>query len=208
MTSPARHDLVGLLVLRGHPPAVLAWAAKGVVPVTVGRLDGWTVLLPGGASRAAPPYDDAVLLLAARPLAPRLGPALGFWVIDGRAVLTVQGRRGAGVRWVVWEPEHGLVRPPGLDLAPPAAIVGAAGGGSREELVEILHERHVPPERLLAAVVTVLELPGARLLLDKEAAPLLLGEPRHVEPDDAQVGRFDDAVRDAVLLRRELEHDP
>lgn len=208
MTTPGRHDLVGLQVLRGHHSAVLAWGAKGVVPVTVGRLDRWTVLLPRGASRAAPPYDDAVLLLAARPLAPRLGPALGFWVIDGRAVLTVQGRRRAGVRWVVWEPEHGLVRPPGLDLAPPAAILGAAGAGTREELVSILQERHVPPAHLLAAVVTVLELPGARLLHDQATASALLEEPRQIEPDDTQVARFDDAVRDAVLLRRELEHGP
>lgn len=196
----------GLLLLRGAVPDVAAWARKGVVPVTVAALEGWTVVLGNGPSRAQPPYDDALTMLAARRVPARMRPALGFFVIDGRAVVTAQSgpRHRRGPRWVVWDPEHGVLRPPGLPVAPPAQLVQAAGGGSRSELVEILRERHLDPARLLAAVTVTLGLPGGRLLVRPEEVADLEGAVEK-EPDPVQVRYFDDTVRDAVELRRELE---
>ncbi|WP_161958504.1 hypothetical protein [Ornithinimicrobium cavernae] len=197
-------DPAGLLLLRGPLPDVSAWVRRGVVPATVVPMQGWTAVLPEQRSFADPPYADGTMLLAGRPVPRRLGPALGFWVLDGRAVITVQTRGRRGIRWVVWEPERGIVSPPGLAVAGPVTLQRLAGGGSRSELVEILHELYVQPDRLLAAVVAVLELPGARLLLDSSGVTDLPGAVP-VLPAPRQVGYFNDAVRDAVALRQELE---
>ncbi len=193
-------------LLRGSPGEVGAWLRRGVVPVTVGRLGAWTVVLPRGVSRAAPPYTDPLPILAARPVPARLGPALGFWVVDDRAVIAVAGARRTQPRWVVWDPAEGVVRPPGLEVAPVSALLRAAGGGSGQDVLELLRERHVRPERLLAALVAVLELPGAQLVLDAEGEAFAnVREALAVEPEDREVATFDESVRDAVLLRRELE---
>lgn len=206
-SARASEPLIGLQLLRGAPGPVASWLRAGVVPVTVGRLGGWSAVLPRGRSRAAAPYDEPLPILASRPVPAGLGPAIGFWVLDGRAVIAVSGARRNGLRYVVWEQGTGVVRPPGLEVAPAQVILRAAGGGSRADLVELLRERHVAPDRLLAAVVTTLELPGARLLIDP-ADRSELRESVAVEPEDKQVAIFDDVVRDAVLLRRELEPEP
>lgn len=197
----------GLLISRGRPGEVLAWAATAVVPVVVAPLAGRTVLVPRGPSAVGPPYDDAAMLCAARPAPVRLAPTLGLWVIGGRAVLTVQPRHWRRtVRWVVWDPEHGVLRPPGLARASPQQVIAAAGGGDRAELTAFLAERRHPPVRILAGVLAVLGLPGGHLLTDPAAADGLPGSVRHA-PDPEQVGYFEDAVRDTQLLRRELGAD-
>ena len=202
----------GVLLAAGPRAEVDVWVAGTVVPVTVVPGDRWTTVLLRGPSAAEPPYDDGPLVLASRALAPKAGPGLGFFVIDDRAVLTVhpRGRRRA-TRWVVWEPESGLLRPPGLELAGPAEVVTVAGAGTgeagrrdvRDELVELLHETHVRPARMLQAVMATLGLPGARLLENPDAADAVEGATTHT-PDRRQVGWFDDAVRDSVRLRHEL----
>ncbi len=180
------------------------WAAKSVVPVVVARLGLHTVLVPRGLSAVGAPYDDAAMMCAARPVPLRVAPALGFWVIDDRAVLTVYGtdwRRT--IRWVIWDPELGMLRPPGVQIATPDQVVRAAGGGVTSELIEILAERHHPPQRLLSAVVSLLGLPGADVLLTPEVVQGWSKATRH-EPEARQVDIFEDAVKDAVALRREL----
>lgn len=185
----------------------MSWAAKGVVPVAVASIRGRTVLVPRGPSAAGPPYDDAAMLCAARPAPRRLTPTLGCWVIEGRAVLTVQLRhRKRQIRWVVWDPDLGVLRPPGLDVATPLQVIAAAGGGDREELTAMLAERRHPPVRLLGGVLAVLGLPGAHLLGDPAAADAMPEATVHV-PDATQVAYFEDAVKDSLLLRRELGAD-
>lgn len=194
-----------MLLLRASPPEVSAWVRKGVVPVTVAPLPDWTVVMPTGDPFVGAPYDDSLTMLACRHVPRRLGPALGFFAIGGRGVITVQGRsRRRRVRWVVWEPERGVVRPAGLDLAPPSMLIRAAGGGDRAELVEILAERHLAPHKLLAATTAVLGLPGGRLLIDPAGVDDLEGAIDR-EPQEREVAYFEDAVRDSVQLRRELE---
>lgn len=197
-------DPLGLLLMRGPLPDVATWLRRGVVPATVAPLEGWTAVFPEPRSFAEPPYADGTLLMANRRIPRNLGPAIGFWVVDGRAVITVQTRGRGGVRWVVWEHERGLVEPPGLPVAGPVTLQRVAGGGSRAELVEILHELYVQPDRLLAAVVSVLELPGARLLVDSSGVAELPGAVS-VLPAPREIDYFNDAVRDAVALRQELE---
>lgn len=195
----------GLLLLRGAPPEVSDWVRRGVVPVTVAPLPGWTAVLPNGPSRAEPPYDDALTLLAARHVPPKVAPAIGFFAIGGRAVITVQTRSvRRHVRWVVWDPARGVLRPPDLAVAPPQLLLRAAGGGDRRELVEILAERHLAPHKLLAAVTAVLGLPGGRLLIDRAEVEDIAGAIDR-EPLEREVGYFEDAVKDSVRLRRELE---
>lgn len=195
---------LGLLVLRASVPEISGWVRSGVVPVTLAPMGQWTAAITGATSLVAAPYDDARVLLAARRLPRRLRPALGFFAIDGRAVITVQAGHRSRVRWVVWEPGRGVVQPPGLEQAGPALLVSAAGGGQRRDVVEILQEKHLPAERILAAIMTVLGLPGVDVVLGRVTAEELDGAIRR-EPDDEQLGYFETAVHDAVLLRRELE---
>lgn len=197
-------DGAGLLLLRGPVSEVSAWLRKGVVPATIVPVDGWTAVLPEARAYTDPPYADGMLLLAGRRVPRNLGPALGFWVIDGRAVITAQTKGRRDIRWVVWEPEVGIVSPPGLPSAGPITLQRLAGGGSRSELVEILRELYVQPDRLMAAVVSVLGLPGAKLLVDSGGAEGL-PEAVSVLPAPKEIGYFNDAVHDAVRLRQELE---
>lgn len=181
----------------------VAWARRGVVPVSAVSAEGWTVLVPVGPAQASEPYDDPVLLLLGRRVPRRLGPSLVMGEVDGRAVACVRGGAAARrPRWLVWEPAAGLLRPPGLDLAVPSALVRAAGSGSPAEVREILAERHVPAPKLLAALAAVLGLPHARLLVAPQEADEL---PERVmaSPSPRQVDWFQDAVRDRVLLRQE-----
>ncbi|CAN5470445.1 hypothetical protein BH23ACT6_BH23ACT6_24230 [soil metagenome] len=195
---------VGLWLSHGRLSDVNSWAAKTVVPVVVTRMGLHTVLVPRGRSAIGAPYDDAATLCAARPAPSRLAPAIGFWVIEERAVITVQlsGWRRQ-VRWVVWDPERGVLRPPGVESAGPAQVLRAAGGGARRDLVEMLAERHHPPARLLAAVVSLLGLPGAEVLLDPSAADRWTRVQVH-DPAAREVAYFEDSVKHAVALRREL----
>lgn len=203
-----RSDLpqAALVLAAGPRREVDAWVGAGVVPVTVVPLESWIGVVARGPSRVGEPYDDGPLMLAARALGPKAGPGLGFFEIDGRAVITVhpQGRR-RGVRWVVWEPDVGLLRPPGLELAGPAEVVSLAGAAPpvRDELVELLHETRVRPARMLRAVMATLNLPGHRLVEQPDHVDTLPGATDHA-PDERQVGWFEDAVRDSVRLRREL----
>jgi hypothetical protein len=206
-TGPRPGDApTGLLLLSGSRSEVDGWVARHVAPLVVAPLGAWTLLVAVGSSHVGAPYDDAGTVLAARPVAPRAGPALGFFEIDGRAVVTVHvpGRR-RNPTWVVWEPDIGLLRPPGLDLAGPAELVRVAGrpSSAREELVDLLHETQARPMTMLQAVMATLELPGTRYLGDPVLARDLPGARLH-EPDARQVGWFEDAVADSVRLRREL----
>jgi hypothetical protein len=205
-SDPAEVPPTALVLLAGVRAEVASWVSRSVVPLASAPLEGWTVALGTGRTPVGAPYDDAGMLLAARPVSPRAGPALGFFELDGRAVVTVHaaGRR-TGPTWVVWEPDLGLLRPPGLELAGPAEITRTAGAPAevRDELVDLLHEKHARPVTMLQAVMATLGLPGVRLLADPARVDRLPGATRHT-PSGRQVSWFEDAVADSVRLRREL----
>lgn len=202
---PGAGGPVGMLLTRGTRTDLDSWVARSVVPVVVATLESWTAVVARGASRVGAPYDDGATVLAARALAARAGPGLGFFEIGGRAVVTVHAPGSRRVRWVVWEPEHGLVTPPGLEMAGPVEMLGVAQAPPelRDELVDLLHETRSRPVTMLQAIMSTLGLPGARILARPGSAASLPEAVEHV-PDERQVSWFQDAVTDSVRLRREL----
>ncbi len=200
----ARHGR-GLLLLRGEPNNVARWVSRGLVACHVVPLQGWTGVVPAEpASRAEAPYDDAVTLLAARPVNHRNRAALGFFAFDGRAVVTVQpGGWRAVHRWLVWEPGRGPVRTPRLDVARPADLVTVAGAGQRvraREVADLLGDPRGDAATLLADVMGVLGLPGVGLLTGEDDP-----DGRLVEPAGSAVARFDALMHEDARHRAESE---
>lgn len=157
----------GLLLVSADPARAAAWVRRGLVACYVVPLAGWTAIVPAEpASRARPPYDDPVTLLASRPVPHRLRPALGFWATGGRAVATVAPRGWrTGLKWLVWQPGEGAVRAPGLRLARIADLSMAAGRpASRAEVGAVVTQPGGDPDTVLVDLMAVLRLPGSGML--------------------------------------------
>jgi hypothetical protein len=202
----ARHGR-GVLLLRGEPEHVSRWAARGLVASRVVPLPSWTAVLPAEpASRALPPYDDALTVLASRPVAHRLRAAVGLFAIDGRAVVMVQGNGWRAVqRWLVWQPGRGATRAPGLRLARPPDLLAAAGANARgvgAELHALLREPRGDALGVLDELMSLLGLPGGALLADGSRH-----EGEVVEPDHRAVARFDALMMEEARHRAELEEE-
>jgi len=197
-----------VLLLRGEPEQVARWAARGLVATRVVPLPSWTAVLPAEpTSRVQPPYDDALSVLAARPVAHRLRGALGLFAIDGRAWVMVQGEAWRAVpRWLVWQPGRGASRAPGLRVARPGDLLAAAGAGTRgvgSELAALLREPRGDALGLLTELMQLLGLPGEGLLVDgarRDQGDL-------VEPDHRVVARFDALMLEEARHRAELEEE-
>lgn len=198
----------GLLLLRGRPDAVATWSRRGLVPVHVLPLPGWTAVVPAGPSRAHPPYDDALSVLAARPVAGRLRAAIGMFLVDDRAVVSLQPAGWRAIqRWFVWEPGQGLLRVPRLAPGRPAELVEVAGLRDRraaEHATGLLHDPGGDAAGLLRALMEVLDLPGATLLQGAAAARGAEGA-RLVEPEEHHLATFDSIASDEARLRAEME---
>lgn len=202
--QPAR-EARGLLLVSGETGAVSTWLRRGLVACQVVPLGSWTAVLPiESSSRAEAPYDDAVTVLAARPVPRRLRSALGFFTMDERAVVTVQaGGWRSGVRWLVWEPGTGLVRPPGLELARPSDLLGAAGSRAHPRAVaELVARRDGRADVVITELLSVLGLPGADLVGPKVG---LRGQV--VAPTAQSVARFDARMAEQARHRSELEEN-
>lgn len=199
----AAQDARGLLLVRGRPGPVTGWVRRGLVTCRVVPLGEWTALLPAERrSRAEPPYDDAVAVLAARPVPRRMRAALGLFVVGARAVVTVQpaGWRG-GLRWLVWEPEGGVLRLPGLDPARPADIAGVAGRRDlASNVVRVVAPASGTADRVVGDLVAVLGLPGAHLLTPGDHDEGLV-----VAPTAQAVARFDHRMHEQARHRSEME---
>lgn len=206
----SRHP-VGLLLVRGEVDWVARWAARGLVAVHALPLTPWTAVLPAEpTSRVGTPYDDAAAALAGRPVGPRLRPAIGFFVIDGRAALTLHasGWR-APSRWLAWQPGNGIVPTAGLPRVRPSDLVSASRVASgtapadARAVARVLRERHDTPVEWLLAVLLALDLPGAHLLGRQEVGAGHGG--RLVEPHSASIGQFEALVAEEAAHRAELE---
>lgn len=199
-----------MLLLRGKPDAVSTWARRGLSPVHVVPLDGWTAVLPAGPSRAMPPYDDTLRTLAGRHVASRLRSAIGLFVVEGKAVVTVHPAGWRAIpRWFVWSPGQGVVHPWHLAPGRPADLIGAAGvrdGAVRRDLRNILVEGGGDADGVLGDVIALLGLPGSGLLGGGQDPAATPGSAL-VEPDEEQVARFERIVSDQTLHRAELEED-
>ena len=201
--QPAR-EARGLLLVSGGTGPVSAWLRRGLVACQVVPLGDWTAVLPTERhSRAEPPYDDAVAVLAARPVPRRMRGALGFFTVDGRAVVTAHGPGlRAAVRWLVWEPGVGVVRAPHLELARPSDLVAAAGTGDARAVTQVVAERNGRADRVIADLLSVLGLPGSELV-----GPDIGLRGQVVAPTAQAVARFDARMAELARHRSELEEN-
>jgi hypothetical protein len=168
-------------------------------------MGSWSALLPAEPdSRAQPPYDDAVAVLAARPVPGRLRPALGFFEVEDRAVVTVSPRGlRAGQRWLAWQPGAGVRRLPDLSPARIADLVGAAGRTARPaEVARVLGDTAGTIGQVLEDLMAALGLPGVELWRGS-VDPDRPGEV--VEPTDRAVQRFDARLAEEARHRAEME---
>ena len=199
-----------MLLLRGKPDAVATWAGRGLVPVHVVPLEGWTAVLPAGPSQAMPPYDDTLKMLAGRPVASRLRSAIGLFAVDGNAVITVHPAGWRAIqRWFVWSPGQGVVRPRHLVAGRPAdliAVAGARDGAARRGVRDVLVDAGGDADGVLGDLLSLLSLPGSDLL-DGGQDPAAAQGSTLVEPDEQHVARFERIINDQARHRAELEED-
>ncbi|HET8600692.1 MAG TPA: hypothetical protein VFL99_10230 [Segeticoccus sp.] len=206
MVTAASRRSHGLLLSRGPAVTVTSWARRGVVPVRVHELEPWVAVVPDGPSAARPPYDESLRVLAARPVASRMRPSVGCFVIDRAAVVTVHPPGWRPVqRWVLWHPDHGVARVPDLPLARPGDIARAVGAPARTTEGVVRDALRTPaPDALtlLEGLMEVLRLPGFRLLAAARGAAAV---GTLVEPEPRHVDRFERTVHHEAFMRAELE---
>lgn len=199
-----------MLLLQGEPDSVATWARRGLMPVHVVPLDGWTAVLPAGPSHAMPPYDDTLKTLAGRPVASRLRSAIGLFAVDGNAVISTHtaGWR-ATQKWFVWSPGEGVLSPERLRAGRPADLVGAAGTrdrAARRGVRDRLVDGGGDVRGFFSEVLALLALPGFDLLVG-EQDPAADPDSTMVEPGEQHVARFEKIINDEARHRAELEED-
>lgn len=203
-SSPAHGH--GLVLVPGPARSVSRWLRRGLVAVRVADYGAWTgICLADSPARAAAPYDVGLQVLAAAPAPMARRPCLGFFVIAGRAVITVQVRGWrASHLWLVWEPGTGL-RDADLAPIPPSVLIrasGAAGHATLADVKAILSSVEGTPVEWLLAVLDLLQLPGADLLVHGEGP-----QTTEIEPSPRAVRAFDAMVAEDRSRHPELTGD-
>jgi len=196
--------------LQGGPDPVASWAQRGLMPVHVVPLEGWTAVLPAGPSQASPPYDDTLKTLAGRPVPSRLRSAIGLFVVDGKAMISAHPCGWRAVqRWFVWSPGEGVVQPRQLIAGRPADLVAAAGTRdrtARRRVRDMLVDAGGDAPGLLRELLAVLGLPGSDLF-DGGQDPAAAPGATKVEPGEQHVARFERIISDEARHKAELEED-
>lgn len=195
----------GLVLVRGSAAASARWVRRGLAAVRVVPLTGWTgVCLAEQRAHSAPPYDIGLEILAARRVPGRHRPAVGLFVIDGCAVVTVQPRGWRlEQRWLVWEPGTGVRRTPDLPALPTGLVVDVAGARARtssSEVTEHFTDTRGEPVEVLVGLMRLLGLPGEELLRDGAD-----DSHERVDPSPRSVAAFDALVAEEDAHRWELE---
>ena len=192
----------GLVLVRGQAKASARWLRRGLVATGTVELPGWTaVCLAEDTARTRAPYDAGLEVLAARPVPRSARPALGLFVIDGCAVVTVQPRGWrADQRWLVWQPGQGVRRTPDLPALPASLVVRVAApttGVGAQDVVDHFSEVSGTPLERLTGLLRLLGLPGADLLRLGPGPDLA-----RIEPTSRTVKAFD------ALVHGDHVHDP
>lgn len=207
MAAPDRkpHLGHGLVLVRGGAAASARWVKRGLAAVRVVPLPGWTgVCLAEGRALSVAPYDVGLEILAARRVPARHRPAIGLFVIDGCAVVTVQARGWRlEQRWLVWEPGVGVRRTPDLPALPAGLVVDVAGARSRTSAPEVADHFTDPngdPLDVLIGLMRLLGLPGEDLLRDGADESHL-----RVDPSPRSIAAFDALVAEESAHRTELD---
>jgi hypothetical protein len=195
---PGPQGLRELVLLRDTRGSASGWAQRGLGPVTVVPGLAWTLVVPAGPTRSAPPYDDPVAALGGRPVPRRLRPCACFVAGPDRLTVQVQGPSWrAPQRWLVWTRGVGLSRVPDLESAPPALVARLLSptrdSGSR--LNAVLAQDGRIPSVVADELLDALALPGVGVLSGSVDAASLPGAVR-VEPQEHVVARFDAVAKD------------
>lgn len=184
----------GLVLVRGRARASARWLRRGLVAVAAVDLPGWTgICLTEATARTGAPYDVGLEVLAARPVPARRRPAIGLFVLDNCAVVTVQPRGWrADQRWLVWRPGAGVVRTEGLAPLPASLIAATAGTGvASERVVELFRSIEGSPVEVLCTLLALLALPGEELLRHGPTPTA-----REIVPSVGTLRRFEQIVSD------------
>lgn len=195
----------GVVLVRGGAAASARWVRRGLVAVRVVPLAGWTgVYLAEDRAQSVAPYDVGLEILAARRVPTRRRPAIGLFVIDGCAVVTVQARGWRlEQRWIVWEPGTGIRRTPDLPALPAGLIVDVAGARSRTTaaaVTEHFADTQGQPIDVLVGLVRLLGLPGEELLLGATDE-----SHERIDPSPRSIAAFDSLVAEEAAHRSESE---
>lgn len=197
----------GMVLSPGRPESALWWARRGLGPLLLAPLDGWTLVVPAGAVRARYPYDDAVRTLAGRPAGWRMRPAIGFFQVGRQAVITLHPKqRLATVRWLIWTPRDGSVPPKGLPAARIADVVEAAGAAPDAEAAmrDVLADGARTAEEVLRQALEILDLPGADVLFGARDPEALEGA-RTITPRERHARAFDRILSEEDRYRQDQE---
>ena len=165
----------------------------------------WTLVVPAGPARSAPPYDDELAVLGGRPVPRSLRPSATFVADADRLAVQLQGSSWRAVtRWLVWTRGVGLSRVPDLESAPPQLLARllAPTRTSGDRLVEVLARDGRHPAQVADALLETLALPGVGVLSGAVDAAGLPGAVR-VEPEEHRVARFDAQVGDEDRAARD-----
>ncbi|EAP99391.1 hypothetical protein JNB_04445 [Janibacter sp. HTCC2649] len=195
----------GVVLVRGGAAASARWVRRGLVAVRVVPLAGWTgVYLAEDRALSVAPYDVGLEILAARRVPTRHRPAIGLFVIDGCAVVTVQARGWRlEQRWIVWEPGTGIRRTPDLPALPAGLIVDVAGARSRTTAAAVSEhfaDTQGQPLDVLIGLVRLLGLPGEELLLGE-----IDESHERIDPSPRSIAAFDALVAEEAAHRSENE---
>ncbi|MFC7488242.1 hypothetical protein ACOCJ7_17215 [Knoellia sp. CPCC 206453] len=195
----------GVVLVRGGAAASARWVRRGLVAVRVVPLSGWTgVYLAEDRALSVAPYDVGLEILAARRVPTRHRPAIGLFVIDGCAVVTVQARGWRlEQRWIVWEPGTGIRRTPDLPALPAGLVVDVAGARSRTTaaaITEHFADTQGQPIDVLIGLMRLLGLPGEELLLGATDE-----SHERIDPSPRSIAAFDALVAEEAAHRSETE---
>jgi hypothetical protein len=196
-----------LVLVRDTRGSAAKWARRGLGPVTVVPGLAWTLVVPAGPARSAPPYDDELALLGGRPVPRSLRPSAVLVADADRLAIQVQGPSWRAVnRWLVWTRGVGLTRVPDLEAAPPQLVARllAPTRTSGERLAAVLARDGRHPAQVADELLDALALPGAGVLSGAVDPAALPGAVR-VEPEEHRVARFDAHAGDEERAAREQE---
>lgn len=173
--------------------------------VCIVPLEGWTgIYLAEERALSAAPYDVGLEILAARRVPTRHRPAIGLFVIDGCAVVTVQARGWRlEQRWIVWEPGTGVRGTPDLPALPAGLIVDVAGARARTTAAAVTNhfaDTEGAPLDVLVGLVRLLGLPGEELLLGGTDE-----SHERIDPSPRSIAAFDALVAEEAANRSEIE---
>lgn len=199
------HPGHGLVLVRGGAAASARWVKRGLTAVRVAPLPGWTgVCLAEDRALSAAPYDVGLEILAARTVPTRHRPAIGFFVIDGCAVVTVQARGWRlQQRWLVWEPGTGVRRTPDLPALPTGMVIDVTGARARTSAAEVsdhFADTNGDPLDVLVGLMRMLGLPGEELLRDGADE-----SHERIDPSPRSIAAFDSLVAEESAHRTELQ---